>query len=301
MNNRMQKLIQLLALLVLVSMLFIPVSISAGNDEFGNEVVVPTPTVILCNDEPVKSDEYGNYPIDNYGIASIKVVVGDEPLTGSLVLSGTGLFNLESDFNTSGGITILGGEFYTNDFQIDCGSFYIGLYTDYSSIYVNLSDSTINTFSFAIRGSMVKLDPGTSHITTTLLFDDTDKTGHTYYDVTIKSKSETVESTTYVPRTVSYADIKGKTTTQTVYDPVITQTTHCVYGFIEGESVFLGKLEMDNEQGVYIKHIVEAKQFETVVGSVHSAETVKISVKPGVIAKPDPKPGIKPKEQEVIK
>lgn len=214
-------------ILALATILMLCVPVLAQSD---TELPVPQPA-LYANDQIIQPDEYGNYTLNASGYCDIWAESG---LEGSLTLAGNGIYNLVWDLDISGQITILDGSFTTNGYPITCGSFYVGYYRDSTPIEVNLGASSINCFAFAIRGSAVKLNADKSLITTTLLFDDTDKTGRVYNDVVIKSDNK-------------------------------------IYGFIEGASKF-NNLKFDNDVSVYLTSNIEVVKPEAIKGTVTSVD-----------------------------
>jgi len=221
-------------LMVLILLLAVPVAVHADEwDIYPPEV---PPPALYVNGDPVEPDEYGNYELLNGEYCEISA---DSGLAGNITLYGESLWSFSSDLDISGHLTVLGGALVTNDYSISCNGFYAGHYRDATPISINLGSSKINCFSFAVRGSGVKLDAGTSLITTTLLFDDTDRTGRVYHDVTIKSDNK-------------------------------------IYGFVEGNSKF-NDLKFENDVSMYLKNSVEAVTLESAKGTITTADsTIKL-------------------------
>jgi len=209
-----------------------------GEDEV---LVIPVPQVYIKGDG-VTPNKDNVYQLPSGAISM------DDGFQGSIELSGD--YELTSPINMTGGITILSGNFTTNNEPISADSIFIGEYVNSTQVNVSLGTSAIRTFNFSVRGDNVNLDPGTSTITTTLLFDNAAKTGRTYYNVKIKSEGT-------------------------------------VYGYLEGKSVFKD-LEVDNLKGCYMNDPIAVATSVTTKGVVVNnptsttltKTTVAVSIKP---------------------
>lgn len=205
------------------------------------------------------------------------LITADEPLDCSIEIDGTGTFNLGSNLEVSG-ITVIQGTFNTGGKSVKADSLYFGEYTATKPVVVSLGNSVINTFSFAVRGSNVTLDAGTSTINTTLLFDDSGKLGRTYYNVVINDKEYVTDVVNYVKRTETRKDIDGKEYTVEVTDEVWSKKTSYVYGFIEGKSRF-NKLTINGRTQAYLNSDISVKELVKLTELTSSKPTsAKISV-----------------------
>jgi hypothetical protein len=225
------KFLSLLVLsVILVALIFMVISPAIkAQEEFNPMELPPAPIPQLYDNGnlvvPIferEGTESNRYELDRI---NSHILTTDEGWTGSIVLS-NGDYELGNDFN--GDITVLSGSFLTRGYKVIGQGFYIGSYKDYTLVTVSLESSVIESFVFAVRGENVKLDAGTSIIITTLLFDDSDKSGRVYNDVVIKSDNK-------------------------------------VYGFIEGASKF-NNLKMDNAVAVYQRDNIEVVTVENTKG-----------------------------------
>jgi hypothetical protein len=203
----MNKLMRLVTIVfVLVSLLAFPsLARAVDYDANGNPIEpVAPPPVLLVDGNPVMPEDVAN-PVINLTGAGAYSLSATTALPYSITIQGTGSWQLAGPINMDGQLTVLQGSFDTRSYQLDCGSFYIGEYDTPRDITVTLGSSTVNTFAFAIRGKGVNFDAGDSTINTTLLFDDTDRAGHQYSNVNIKSKDGVYG---YIEGSSSFKDLK---------------------------------------------------------------------------------------------
>jgi len=144
------------------------------------DVLEPVP-VLFVDGIGVFPNEDGDYILSNE--IGFSMLTTTDAIENSIELRGNWL--LASTLDSTSALSILSGSLATNSYPVTVDAFFIGLYTEGTLTTVNLGSSIVNTNTFAIRGSNVVLDAGTSTLTTTLLFDDAEKKGHRYYDVVV--------------------------------------------------------------------------------------------------------------------
>ena len=201
----------------------------AFGDVYTKEIVEPIP-VLLIDGNPVYFVGDTNKEIQLSGVGTHYISQIEQNSDYSLMFTGSGTWLIQSPLTTTGSITILSGMLDTSWNDITASAIFIGSYDSASSVTVKLGTSRIDTQCFAIRGSRSDFDAGTSTISTTLLFDDTLKTGHQYNNVEIKSDSK-------------------------------------VYGFIEGRSSF-HTLTLDNEKACYLNNDVSTGTVGVISGDI---------------------------------
>ena len=181
----------------------------------------------------------GDYSIVSNQTVSITQVGQVE---GSLTLSGGGTFTFASPIDITGTIRILSGTLaFSGNNTIKADSIRIGEYDKVVSgfivksphIVVNLANSNIQCFSFVVCGGDTIVNPGNSSITTTLLFDDSARSGHNYKNVTIVNSQG-------------------------------------IYGWIEGKSSFTALIIQGN---TYVTDTISAGAYSNSSGWVKSAPT----------------------------
>lgn len=214
-----------IALIIIVS----PTGLAMAEEYQPVDIAAPS---LLVNGSEVQPDDQGNYLLTGNGDYAVSA---GAKIAGNLIIAGVGAWLLESNLDISGQITVLEGTLNTMGNHIVCDSFYIGEYGKDTAIMVDVINSTINCFAFGIRGNGVDFKSGGSTINTTLLFDNSAKTGHVYNTVTISRKDT-------------------------------------VFGFVEGNSIF-GKLVFDSVPVVYISQNLVAQEVELKNGSLRSVKT----------------------------
>jgi hypothetical protein len=219
------------------------------------EKVVPVEAVLTVDGIPVPIGENGNVTLIDFGFHSLGYVAGtnvENPnvVNCSITLEG-GVWSLASGLSITGQFTMLEGIFNTGGYGFSPNSFYVGEYAVSKHCEVNLGSSVINCFAFAIRGSDVVLNAGTSTINTTLLFDNKDKKGRIYNNVNIINKKTVTEEVTYEPRTISGVGLDGRPYSYVVYDKVVKQKENTIYGFVEGKSKF-NNIKFNGDSPCYV-------------------------------------------------
>jgi len=222
--------------LVLLLVLAMPAGIAQADAGF-EPAPVPPMSAFYVNGTGVAVDDMGQYGLHGEPGAAY-IITADQPVAGNISLHDGGLWFLASDVEVTGQLTVLDScALQTAGFGLTCGSIYIGEYGDTTAVMLDLGASTVRCFAFAIRGDNVTLQAGTSTIITTLLFDDSTRTGHSYYNVTITS-------------------------------------TDTAMGFIEGESSFQ-KLTVDAPAGMYVADDLTTEAIDKKAGVMKAAKTAK--------------------------
>jgi hypothetical protein len=218
--------------------------------EMEEPVVLPALFVNGTRTEfPMENGQYGTISLTGSGTYTLTAT---EVLPGSIEINGTGTWSLGSAIELTGTLVVIQGTFDTKGYNLKTNSIYLGEYRVSKAVTMYMRSSYIETFSFAVRGNTVTLDAGTSTLVTTLLFDNSTKSGKVYYNVKIKSDNK-------------------------------------VYGFVEGNSKF-NDLTFENDKSMYLDNSIDTNTTTITKGTVKPNLTpLKPINKPVITARKDAK------------
>ena len=209
--------------LSLISILLLA-SVALAGDSGGQPITIEVAAIdeelesapgVYLSRELVTPDSDGNYIFSEPGEYAL---TADPGAKGNIIIY-AGDYWLGGDFHIEGSITVLGGSFNSYASDVKCDGFFVGVPGGVLPVTVDISNSRIECFAFAVRNDVTILITTDSQIITTLLFDSQTKSGRQYHDVVIRPSGT-------------------------------------VYGFVEGNSTF-NNLDFQAENLTYLSGILD--------------------------------------------